>query len=94
MSNDNGKSHAEYLALLGSKFCPNCTLQKTAGVSLLQCVAIASLRTTCLKTDYTLGHAFARSYVVRDGYEIDDPNRYNFDLISYEELFDILRANA
>lgn len=87
-------NHAEYLALLASKFCPHCSLQKTAGCELPRCTAIASTRTTCLKSTYVRGVAFAREYIVKDGYDIGDPRRYDFEPMSREELGDVLRRNA
>lgn len=91
---DSKDVHANYLVLLATRFCPQCSLQKAAACDMPRCTAIASLQTTCLKSSYTLGAAFAREYVVKDGYDLTDPRRYDFDLMSREELGDLLRRNA
>lgn len=86
---------ARYLVWLAERTCPRC-LFSDAAVRLAKglCAANTSIGTCLRREDYVMGTAFGSDYLLKDGFKFTDPRRYDFDLLSREELSEILRRNA
>lgn len=89
-----GYLKATMLARLAQNICPRCLCGNLERQDNRPCAMNREIG-TCIKQDYNVGIGFGQEYGVRDGYELTDPDRYNFDnLMSKEELAEIMRGSA